>query len=88
MFQVIQWENVVYSAKMCFSDTSMSSVAVVMNKSQTKYSIRRTIDVGPIQLNELAFRVPNVKENCELEESQSQYRCFQFYVHMFCDIWI
>lgn len=88
MFQVIQWENVVYSAKISFSDTSMSSVAVVMNKSQTKYSIRRTIDVGPIQLNELAFRVPNVKENCELEESQSQYRCFQFYVHMFCDIWI
>lgn len=66
----------------------MSSVAVVMKNSQTNYSIRRTIDVGPIQLNELAFRVPNVKENCELEESQSQYRCFQFYVHMFCDIWI
>lgn len=88
MFQVIQWENVVYSAKISFSDTSMSSVAVVMNNSQTKYSIRRTIDVGPIQLNELAFHFPNVKENWELEESQSQYRCSQFYMHMFCDIWI
>ena len=27
VFQVIQWENVVYRAKMSFSDTSMSSVA-------------------------------------------------------------
>lgn len=48
---------------MCFSDTSTSSVAVVMNDSQTNYSIQRTIDVGPIQLNELAFHFPNVKEN-------------------------